>query len=249
MDKIAFVDKAPSYYAFAIVTALKEARGSPKTISDLDEIIESSQYRYLKKAPVLDEALRILSTSDGLEVIRDDFGPTLYQMRGDFNAWVTVLAVKYPVFEKFGVVSKPWLRSALRSVNDSFDELKLTPDDFEARDSVWEPIPLNRSDDTLVAATAAVDAAIDAAESDNGYAVHAPGEREYVVSSLKSFSDILKNKAQVTALQIKTFAIEPLTRLIRRFGPAALGVTADAAKQAIFEWLKANFAKAISWLF
>jgi hypothetical protein len=41
---------------------------------------------------------------------------------------------------------------------------------------------------------------------------------------------------------------DPLARVISRFGPAAVGVAASAAKAAMFDWLKKNFTKALDWM-
>jgi len=135
-------------------------------------------------------------------------------------------------------------------VNKQYDELDITQDDFNNNlvEAQWEPIPLDRRDERLSGATEALDAAIGAIETDNGYAVHAVAEREYVLSNLRSASKALKEQTQIYWMQVKVFALEPLGRIIKRFGPAAVGMAALAARQAIFDWLKANFAKALDWL-
>jgi hypothetical protein len=157
---------------------------------------------------------------------------------------------QFPLFLKYKQVgTKIWLRSALASVNEQYDHLNVKAADFgrAALEDKWEPIPLDRKDPTLKEATKAVDAVIEAVEADNGYAVHAPSEREYVLSRLKAVSETLKQKAQIHWMDVKTFALEPLGRLIKRFGPAAVGTVAVVARKAIFEWLKANYSKALDW--
>ncbi len=154
------------------------------------------------------------------------------------------------LFRKYNqLANKDWLRSAIRSVNETYDSLQVEPSDF-SQDTIeieWEPIPLDRSNEALIQATEQVQKAINSIEQDNGYAANAPGEREYVLSNLKAFQKAAE-QSEIYWLQIKTFALEPLARVIKRFGPAALGIAATAARESIVEWLKIAFSKALHWL-
>jgi hypothetical protein len=83
----------------------------------------------------------------------------------------------------------------------------------------------------------------------NGYAANVPGERDYVVRSLKTFRSTLKESVQITGMQIKTFALDPLDMVISRFSGAALELVAGAARDAIVAWLKAKFGALLAALF
>ena len=107
---------------------------------------------------------------------------------------------------------------------------------------------MDRSDEELHNVTVKVDEAIAKIEADNGYAANVPGERDYVLQSLKSFSSTLKQSAQITVMQIKTFALDPLATVMKRFADNALGLFAGAAKDAIVTWLKSKFGTLITWL-
>lgn len=107
---------------------------------------------------------------------------------------------------------------------------------------------MDRSDEQLLDATAKVDEALTKIAADNGYAANVPGERDYVLQSLKSFSITLKESAQITGMQIKTFALDPLNAVMKRFSGAALELVAGAAKDAILTWLKAKFGALVTWL-
>jgi hypothetical protein len=134
-------------------------------------------------------------------------------------------------------------------VNEHYTALSVSMDDFkEPPPSLWEPLPLDRADEGLIAATEALDEAIEKIEMDNGYAANLPGERDYVLQSLKTFRTTLKESAQITGMQIKTFAIDPLNAVIQRFKGAALEIVAGAAKDDIVAWLKAKFGAIITWL-
>jgi hypothetical protein len=251
MEKGEFIEKAPLYYALGIAVTLGDAKGNAKTVVELDNILSTSR-TYLDKEPLINQATKFLYENQALEIVPDDFGPTLYKASGTLAGWIENVAPdKFPLFRKYrDSGSRSWLRSALSAVNSQYDELEVMSDDFA--DNVievkWEPIPLDRADKQLQTATKAVDSAIQAIESDNGYAVNVPRERDYVLSNLKTIQNALKEKTQIYWIELKTFGIDPLTKVIKRFGPAAVGIAALAARKALFEWLKTNFSKALDWM-
>jgi hypothetical protein len=252
MDKDEFIEKAPLYYALAIAVTLSNAKKQVNTIGELDNQISTNNV-YLEKAPLIDAATKLLSRENAMLVIADDFGPALFRASEELSTWLDgAAAERFPLFRKFRDAGKniTWLRSALKSVNKHYEELGVTSDDFEnnAADAEWDPSPLNRDDQKLNAATEALDTAIHEIEGDNGYAVHYPGEREYVLSNLKNASQTLKSQPNIYWLQLKNYALEPLNRVIRRFGTAAVGVASTAAREAILEWLKEAFSRALDWL-
>lgn len=141
----------------------------------------------------------------------------------------------------------PWIIAALRNVDEQYVSLGLTEEDFEtAEGSEWEPIPIDRDDPKLKQATEAIGEAIKAIEGDNGYAVHARGERDYVLSNLKGFQREIGEKTTIYALQVKAFVLDPLARVIARFGTAATGLAASAARQAVFDWIRTHVGKILS---
>ncbi len=186
--------------------------------------------------------------------ISDDFGPPIYRRSPQFAQWYEKEApAQFPLFQKFKELNKnrDWLIEALSTVNKVANELKINAKDFQraSEEIEWEPIPVQKSDPRLREVEENLEAAIDGIEADNGYAVNAPGEREYVLTSLKEFRDLLKTKTEIYWPQVKTYAIDPLTRVIRRFGDATVGILATAARQSLIEWLKIHLPKAIGWLF
>src|SRR5258708_1556210 len=89
-----------------------------------------------------------------------------------------------------------WLTSAITNINEQYDSLLLSEDDFEELPKIeWEPLPLDRQNEDFPKLVAAFDEAINTIEADNGYSVHAPAERDVVVSSLKSFRQVLTENA------------------------------------------------------
>jgi hypothetical protein len=255
MDKGEFVEKAPVYYTLALAVALRDLSG-PNTVAELDRALASADpttIRVLEQPVLVDKAIKILHDANVIQIIEDDFGPTLYKSSvKQLDEWLRGAARdKFPLFQKFYEhQNRVWLLEAVTNVNRTYEQLGVTSSDFdEAKvETQWEPIPLDRSDEKLQAATKAIDDAIENIEADNGYAVHAPGEREYVLSNLKTMSKMLKEQTQIYWMQVKTFGIDPLTRVATRFGRGAVGVVASAAKDAIIDWLKDNFAQFLNWL-
>ena len=89
---------------------------------------------------------------------------------------------------------------------------------------------------------------IEAAEADNGYAANLPEEKAFVVENLKNAVEKLKTDNSISYAYLKRKVIDTLDILIHRFGPASLGLVAQAARAALFDWLKEIGGKALHWL-
>jgi hypothetical protein len=251
MDNSEFVQKAPEYYALGIAIGLADDPNA-RTIHQIQrKFAPGDPYAYFQKEPLVDEAFKILARHNVVDLIPDDFGPTLFQPKENIADWLESQQNPIPLFRKFNSLGNTeWLRRAIRSVNDTYDRLKIQYSDFsqDTIDVQWEPIPLNRSDPALAKAAQDLQNAITSIEQDNGYAANAPGEREYVLSSLKDFQKAIVERSEIYWLQVKTFALEPLARVVKRFGSAAVGIAASAARESIVDWLKTVFSKVVDWL-
>lgn len=250
MDKSTFIERAPEYYALGLAYALRMSTSSnPQTVGQLADSMHAS--RLFTRLPLVEQGIKILVDAGVVDAITDDFGPTVYAAKEDLGAWMDSPGNEYVVFKKFAVIAtEEWLRRAILSVNEQYGTLDIQASDFDevTNDQNWEPIPVDRSDPKLDAAIKAVDRAIESIESDNGYAATLPGEREYVLSGVKTVSRLLKQESQIFWMQLRTFAVDPLNRVIKRFGPAAVGLAARAAKDALFDWLKDHLHKVLDWL-
>jgi hypothetical protein len=58
----------------------------------------------------------------------------------------------------------------------------------------------------------------------------------------------LKTEDSISYGYLKRKAFDALDIVIRRFGPASLGLVAQAARAALFDWIKEIAGKAIHWL-
>jgi hypothetical protein len=245
MEKSDYVEKAPLYYALGIAFTLLRTGAGYSSLRQLSEVLDPSHPPLFDRSLLAEKATAVLKKAGAVDVMEDDFGPTLYAATDTLRTWID--SAPYAPFVKFHAAgySTAWIVEAIETVNFAYNQHGLTPDDFEGPDerAQWEPLPLDRSDPILISAQEALETAIGQIEADNGYAVHAPGERSYVLSSLKAVGKALKEEGQITAMYVKTFALEPLARVVARFGPGAVGVVAAAARAALTDWLKSMLTK------
>ena len=132
-----------------------------------------------------------------------------------------------------------WVREALRRLDREYARQDLQPSDFDVPpEREWEPLPLDRNDPDLQSTIEKIDETVEQVRRDNGYAAHLPEERTYVLETLSALSRKLKEATTTSVPYIRRYALEPLSMLVQRFGKAALGILASAAKEAVKEWLK-----------
>jgi hypothetical protein len=250
LDKLEYIEKAPEYYALGIVLGLLnfELTGTRAgTIRHLDVAFNpsASGKNFFMHEPLTKEAVNLLARLGCVEIIQDDFGPTAYGPSARLRKWFDHDPHDdLPLFKKYrGFHDVDWLAQALDGVNQTYFDLGVSDADFarELTETQWEPIPLDRGDEALISARGALDEAIRQIEQDNGYAVTVPGEREYVLDNLKRASTILKEQSLIYVMQLRAYVIEPLRLVIRRFGPAAVGLAANVAREAFKDWLKKNY--------
>jgi hypothetical protein len=75
-----------------------------------------------------------------------------------------------------------------------------------------------------------------------------PEERDYVLDRLSTLSKKLKEASSTSFAFVKRNGFEPLSILLKRFGPAAIGLVATAAKEALREWLRQKGITFLDWL-
>jgi hypothetical protein len=249
MDKAEFVRKAPGYYVAAIAYAL-EGIPFPLTREKLNDRVGNA----LGSDVLFDVAIGTLSRLGVIEIQTDVFAPTLYRASRTFDEWWR----SNETAEQFHLIGRlnslfpddraGFLHDALRSVNQAAWQVSPKTEDFEmGPPDEWEPIPIDRQNPAFREVQRTLEIAVREIESNNGYASAAPEERNYVVSQLTRLRDALKTETRVQWMVIKTFGIDPLAIVVKRFGKAVVGIAAAAASQALQEWLKKAATKAIEW--
>jgi len=195
-----------------------------------------------------------------LDSIRDEFAPLFIRS----NASMTEGPMSnrdfkqlYDKYEKLGDAQTDWLDSALIAAVESFKMVELEailrernqekePDLVEAiggsktPDDYWSPIPLERSDSNQADALRAVEKTIEELRGDNGYAATYPEEKAFVQDKLSAVARRLRDDSQISWMYLSEFAFKPLAILIKRFGQAAVGVTASLARETLLSWLKSK---------
>jgi len=254
MDKLEYLARAPEYYALAILIGAEKLT-NPSDLNSISRTLSGHEDLFRWEG-LVSSAENILLKGGLIQIFRDDFGPTVYAVPEEYyaGAWKdSPFTETISVFDNFAKrsLTKSWIVSAIDTINMEYHRHNISDDDFVSFDEedVWEPIPIDHENESLVSAEKELDKAIQAIESNNGYAAEVPGERQHVVDSLKQFREILKNRSETFWPQVKSLAIDPLTRVVRRFGDAATGIAASAAKQALIGWLKDVFGKLVGLIF
>jgi len=146
--------------------------------------------------------------------------------------------------------SKPtgsaWLAEAYWKITSEWMSVEFAKD--YPQPDVWQPIPVERNNPSVERAEAALDKGIDIIRSDNGYNATHPEERRYVLDHLTAFAKRMKEDAQIGWMYFKTFALEPLDTVIKRFGKAATGIAAAAAREALIRWARESGGEIIRFL-
>jgi hypothetical protein len=241
MDKAEFIEVAPQYYSLAIIVYLYQHGGMAVSHSrlishyyDTDE-----QWSYFAINKLFELAVGWLNQRGIIDLITDPFGSPIISASSDFSdRWSELGEDKnFPLF-KYHMTDENWLQGALRSLDVEYRRLGIVDEDFDEPDKDWEPLPLEREDPQLQKAIDAVDDTAEKVRADNGYAAHLPEEREYVLDNLSALSKRLKEAQTVSLAYLREFAFAPLSKLLRRFKDAAIGLAASVAKEALKDWLK-----------
>jgi len=245
--------KAIPYYACYISTQLKNT--SAVTIEQLE--IKSWNNNdgaaegmfLLEDGDLIEDAVRYLEEAEIVTFLPDEFGPQLLIPHRNLADNINKLyGEDGSAFQKYSLAGEgrfDWLNQALRNINKRIKAEQEIPKPSSSSSDVWEPIPLDRNDTRQEQATEALARLIEELRGDNGYAAINPEEKAFVQDGLSAVAKRLKENTQISWMYLQEFAFKPLGILIKRFGGAAIGITAATAKEAFVSWLK---SKGISFL-
>ncbi|MEH2546331.1 hypothetical protein V1283_002976 [Bradyrhizobium sp. AZCC 2262] len=254
MDKQTFLNLAPEYYMLAFFQHLEypqnyySERGLLKDFTYASE--DNEEYCYLESEPLRTEALRLLLKHDAIKIIHDPFGPTLWQ-RGEGYDELQQSLLESPISPfykaRMSGEERMWLSSALINVNNLARQFKITEDDFTSEPvDEWAPITISQSEPEVAKAVKELEAATEAIEQDNGYAVSHPQERDSVVQDLKSGLEKLKSETISAGWVRRT--VQALKIASGRFVNTVKGQTIDGAMLAIKEFVKTHMSAAMEYL-
>jgi hypothetical protein len=230
MDKQTFLNLAPEYYMLAFFMHLqKDAEfytdiGWRRDFSYYD-MDAGKTYCFVERSALRSEAIRLMHKLGAITFIDDPFGPTIWQKTENLTALGDQLANSpASVFFKARAYGDPrsWLNAALQKVNRAADELEIIGADFpvDARADItlgeltieataevnrpdeWSPITIDQADPVVADATTQLNAATEAIEQDNGYAVTHPQERDAVVQDITPEGYCVESEMHKGSVQI-----------------------------------------------
>jgi hypothetical protein len=264
MDRQRFIERAPHYYVLAIKEFFDGsfAENGSATAARLqrhyhEEDDSGVPVDYLENDILLARAIRVMVERDLLHVQEDDFGPALFS-QADFanTTWDALREERGSIYSRYVDIPsnerRSWLNEALKKVNVEFMRLELKAADFEddaKPDDIWEPLPIDRQSEVVQEVIKAIDDTAELVRQDNGYNSTVPQERTYVVEALNAVSKTFKEAQSTSLAYVRAYALDPLQRLIQRFGPSAIGAAAKLAKDTIYTWLKKIGVSGLELLF
>jgi hypothetical protein len=248
--------KAIPYYA-CFICRLMQVPGTSLTI---DEIQQSSRVNrddptdeslLLSDLSIVEQAISFLEEENIIQLVTDEFAPQIVIQHQNFTTNRDLLH-RQPdsVFSKYSLAGDgrvAWLNKALSNIDTqlilsgNFSEAHgITESETPAIETAWEPIPLDRNDPSQTEAIEALDHIIEELRADNGYATTYPEEKAFVQDKLLAVTKRIKVDSQISWMYLQEFAFKPLAILVQRFGKAAIGMTASAAREALSSWLKSK---------
>jgi hypothetical protein len=250
MDRAEFVRIAPDYYLAAIALGLRnvwghfslDALSAMYTSTNDDETIW-----YLSNTDLVERGIDKLFKAGAISKLEDAFGETLYQKTDMFDAAVDTLKLDAsgPYYKsELANDGGRWIRGALHKLNQLYLELGITPADFEVQaPDQWAPITIDQNEQSVKKVIQDLQAATDAIEQDNGYAVSHPEERDQVVYDLKGGLEKFKSD-KVSVAWIKR-TVEALKLASGRFANTIKGQAIDGALSAIKDFVKSHISSAL----
>lgn len=230
-----FIEKAVPYYVLAIAWFFNRSyRETAYTKRDITESLELP----LSTADLFERAIKICVDDKLIAQHEDDFGPVSYSRTEGHQRAYEEMEKRYSVFARHEqqADSKIWLVEAHRKINSDWMQIQYEKD--EPPPDIWQPIPVERDDPLANQAEVALEKAIDAIRSDNGYGATHPEERRHVLDHLTACARRMKEETHIAWMYLKTFALEPLAAVIKRFGKAATGLAATEARDALIKWAR-----------
>jgi hypothetical protein len=258
-ERARFLEVAPLYYAVAIVSYFQDREHRATTAATLVEALQTEWGTFgiipvglLETPPIFWKAIDWMVAQGLVRMIDDEFAPTMILRNSEFTQKAAQLSVvPNTPLQKFKDLNgdQMWLTGILFELEERAKQFGITEKDYNEPDLEWEPIPLDRTEPELQKAITRIDEVVEAVRSDNGYAATLPEERAFVLDGLTVFATRLRNSDTISVPFLQAYGLTNITKLIKRFGLAAVGVLAMSALEGIKGWLKTKTGGALEWLF
>lgn len=112
----------------------------------------------------------------------------------------------------------------------------LEEDERQTNADTWQPLPIDRTDESYMVMVAEAEAAIREVEQNNGYAASEPEERAGILNVMKGTLQAIKEGLPSRAV-IVAGLLSPLKFLSEKFSAASIGEIAKKAVEALLNWL------------
>jgi hypothetical protein len=254
MDKTEYVARVPLYYVLAIAVLLKQEAG-PMTEYKLrakfprEEDGSPEPGSLLSRYLLWDRAVQWLAARNLLTIKYDPFGPPIYFKSKDFDEQFDELTVDESLpFASYHAAGRTddWLVPALYGVDNAYENLGITAEDFEQPDREWAPLQVERGDPVVEKAIESLQRVIEEVRADNGYAANHPQERDYVLHGLQGTLDKFESLS-ISGAYIR-IALERLQTLNYRFAGTVRAGAIGAASAALMEFAKAKFGDMLNYV-
>lgn len=228
------------YYVAGILFLLKDMSSEFISVEKLESwgVEKSSAFgdsyrvKYFESPGLFKEALKSLDKTGAIKLIDDPYGPTIIKILKERYLYEFEEFEPELVLSKTASFGESWISTALLNLNaSSIDEYNIEVEDVNENID-WQPLPIDREDPVYHEALKAVEDAMRVIESDNGYAVTAPEERDAIITSLKGGSEALKNGSP-TQKYLKDTLVSGFSYLAKKFTDSAIGVAAKKALEAL----------------
>jgi hypothetical protein len=254
MDKTEYVTRAPLYYALAIVVVLKQVQGpiteyKLRTKYPQEDDGNPEPGSLLDRHMLWEKAVQWLAARNMLTIKYDSFGPPIYfksnNLDEQYDELIADESLPFASYHAAGETDD-WLVPALFGVDNAYENLNITAQDFEQPDREWEPLQIERGDPVVEKAIESLQKVIEEVRTDNGYTANHPQERDYVLHGLQGTLDKFESLS-VSGAYVR-MALERLQTLNRRFAGTVKAGAILAASGALMEFAKAKFGDMLNYV-
>jgi hypothetical protein len=231
------------YYVAAIVDSIEQrakegTRGDKQCSLPLNKVLsyyslkpDDWQHTQLHQGTLLHTALNSLEQLELIQVLRDSYSETILHIP-DLQKLFDALQANEP-FQRLYILHEngyEWLLNALVSINRELaaeqdaSAGKSTPETQQAvsTEDRWEPLALDREDESFEEAVSELQETIRQVAADNGFAAEYPSERDNLVIHAQATLASAR-EGKVTRLQVKQHLIAAGRWLADKFSGTAIG--------------------------
>lgn len=231
---ISTIDNRHQYYAAGILWWVEKQSKSYFTLRDLSvwqfpnfEDDPSWFKPVLANTTLATVAIQLLEELGAIKVVKDTYGPTSFEVVGLPLAAIAEASPDTP-FDRVSKFGGQWIEDAISSINEiasdvSGDQKEETPfSETTPATDVWEPLRLERSNQSFAETIEGVEKSIREIAADNGFSSAYPDERDNLISHANATLESAK-EGKVTKRQIREHFIAAGKWIAKKFVGTSIG--------------------------